>query len=104
MDGVGGGSNPQWHARLTAYAARLKRDPELAARAWRELLGGGGRGGLRRSMYAATRVEPPEVPRPIEEVPWAGTNGTAQWSLNAIQVLALAGDHVPERSPLWDQE
>ena len=104
VDGVGGGSNPQWHARLTAYAARAGRDPQLAERAWRELLGGGPRGGVRRAPYAAAAVEPPDVPRKVQEVPWLATNNASQWSLNAIQVLALVGDHVPERNPLWDPE
>jgi hypothetical protein len=104
VDGVGGGSNPQWHARLTAWAARAAGDPQLAERAWRELLGGGPRGGVRRSPYAAATVEPPDVLRPIQEVPWLATNNASQWSLNAIQVLALVGEHVPERSPLWDPE
>ncbi len=103
VDGVGGGSNPQWHARLTAYAARQGRDPQLAARAWRELLGGGPRG-PRRAMYAPMRIDPPEVLRPIEEVPSLSTNSAAQWALNAIQVLELVGEHIPERSPLWDRE
>jgi hypothetical protein len=104
VDGVGGGSNPVWHARLTAWAARVKGDPALAERAWRELLGSGPRGGgIRRAMYAPAPVEPPEVLRPIDEIPFIGTNGTSQWSLNAIEVLALAGDQMPAQSPLWER-
>jgi hypothetical protein len=99
-DGIGGGSNPRWHARLTAYAARQEKDPALAERAWRELLGGG----VHRRMDPLEKVEPPDVLRPIEEVPSLSTNNVSQWSLNAIQVLAFVGEHIPERSPLWDQD
>jgi hypothetical protein len=102
-DGVGGGSNPQWHARLTAYAAMVEHDPALADRAWRELLGTSPRG-VRRVMYPQTKVEVPNALRPIDEVSLISTNSVAQWSLNAIQVLALAGDRIPERSPLWDDK
>jgi hypothetical protein len=102
VDGVGGGSNPRWHARLTAFAAMVKQDAALGERAWRELLEGG-RGGPRRQRYPLVKVEPPEVPRPIEEVAFASTNDTAQWSLNAIQVLELAGGQMPKTHPLWDE-
>jgi YetA-like protein len=102
VDGVGGGSNQQWHARLTAYAAKLKQDPQLAARAWKELLDRGGRP-ARRAPYAPKTITPPEVLRPVEEVA-ADTNDTSQWSLNAIQVLELIGDQMPEHSALWDDE
>jgi YetA-like protein len=102
-DGVGGGSFPQWHARLTAYAAKVKQDPQLAARAWTELLGRGGRR-QRRASYVPKTIAPPEVLRPVEESLSSDTNDTAQWSLNAIEVLDLVGDQMPEHSPLWDEK
>jgi hypothetical protein len=84
----------QGHARLTAYAAREKQDPELAARAWREFRGGGG--GLPHDVTLATaRVEGPAVLNPVEEALWVSTNGVAQWGLAAIQCLAMAGDSLP---------
>ncbi|WP_428941039.1 Tat pathway signal sequence domain protein [Fontivita pretiosa] len=80
------------HSRLSAYAARRKSDRRLAERAWRELLG---RGGL-PTPPAVQRIEGPHVLNPIDEVPWVSTNSTSQWSLAAIQNLALAGEAIPE--------
>lgn len=85
----------QGHARLTAYAAREKRDPQLAARAWREFRGGSG--GLPHNVTLATeRIEGPAVLNPVEEALWVSTNGVAQWGLAAIQCLALAGESLSE--------
>lgn len=97
--GIGGGSFPGWHARLTAWTAHHRNDSRLAARAWRELLDD--TWGGRTRMFASRPVDGPAVVRPLREVPWASTNHTAQWSLNAIQLLELVGDHLPEEHPLW---
>jgi hypothetical protein len=35
--------------------------------------------------------------------PWTSTNSTAQWCLNAIEVLELIGDTIPEYPPLWSE-
>jgi hypothetical protein len=92
-------SSPEWHARLTAYAARETGDPKLAARAWAELLG------ETRAKYqdifpvAPKRVEAPLVLQPIEEITRVSTNHVSQWSLNVIEVLAFVGDQAPDRLP-----
>jgi len=47
------------------------------------------------------RVEGPDVLNPIDEVP-LGTNGVAQSSLTAIEVLQLCGDKLPAEIPTAD--
>ena len=46
-------------------------------------------------MFATRMVKGPDVLNEIEEVPMLSTNSTAQWCLNAIEVLAMAGDRAP---------
>ena len=90
----------QGHARLTAFAAQINRDPALARRAWREFSrdeGSEGRGGNRKPE--ARTLSGPAVLRPVDEAAWISTNGTAQWGLAAIECLALAGDALPEKTP-----
>ena len=84
----------QGHSRLTAYAAREKKDPALAQRAWQEF-GQGGGGPRARGRFESRRVVGPAVLRPVDEGPFVSTNGTAQWGLAAIQCLALIGDSQP---------
>ena len=40
----------------------------------------------------------------LEEVPGISTNNTAQWCLNAIQLLHLVGDKMPETHELWNSK
>lgn len=77
-------------ARFTGWAARRRRDPELARRAWARLL----------TRDASIHQFIPTPPRhamdrlrgePVDEMQPA-TNCAAQWCLNAIELLAL----VPE--------
>ena len=91
---VHGGGNALWvgHSRLTAYAAARSGDKALAQRAWAEF--------FRDRRYGAEQLRtrqvlPPAVLRPVDEAPWVSTNDAAQWSLAAIQNLALIGDHLP---------
>jgi hypothetical protein len=84
------------HSRLTAYAARKKRDPNLAARAWKEFLGGEGRRGPSQRFGTKTEtITGPAVLQPVDEAPWVSTNDTAQWSLSAIENLQLVPDALP---------
>jgi hypothetical protein len=83
----------QGHSRLTAYAARAARDPKLAARAWEEFNGRGGRIPS-ADVPEIKRISGPDVLRPIEEARYVSTNGTAQFGLAAIQCLALVGDYL----------
>jgi hypothetical protein len=45
------------------------------------------------------KVNPPAVLNPVDELPWVGTNGAAQSSLQSIQVLEMCGDKLPEEIP-----
>lgn len=82
------------HARCTAYGAWLRKDPELAQRAWSELLGDGNLE-RRRRWQAITKVTGPDVLNPIDEAR-LGTNGAAQTGLAFMQCLALIGDVEPD--------
>ena len=85
----------QGHARLTAYAARLKGDPALARRAWEEFaLDWRGRRQAAGPL-PVQRISGPAVLRPVDEARGVSTNDTAQWGLAAIQCLALVGEHQP---------
>jgi hypothetical protein len=81
--GGGAGAN----GRLPAYAYLKTKDPKWAERAWEQL--------LRAPSFATRPVKGPEVLNDIDEVPMLSTNSTAQWCLNAIEVLAMAGDRSP---------
>lgn len=83
------------HSRLTAYAAVLKNDPGLAARAWREFSSGRAGYGVRKELRS-TRVSGPAVLNPVDESFALNTNATSQWGLTAMQMLALVGDRMPE--------
>ncbi len=81
----------QGHARLTAYAAYRRKDPALAARAWKEFTEG--RAGYSpRQAFAAKRIEGPAVLNPVDEGPGISTNASAQWGLAGIVCLAYARD------------
>jgi hypothetical protein len=85
----------QGHSRLTAYAAAANHDPALAQRAWKEFYHGDGPhtdGG----PLKITRVEGPEVLRPVDEAAHVSSNGTAQWGLAAIECLAWVGEQIPK--------
>jgi hypothetical protein len=87
--------------RLTAFAAKELNDDKLAERAWSEFLGGRRRKSSddmsnQPNLYKSTIISSPEVLNPVHENPLVGTNGTAQWGLNAIFMLELIGDKIPE--------
>lgn len=79
------------HSRFTAYAAVARKDPALAARAWREFSVSDdqhdtvARGTVRK-------IGGPDVLKGVDEMVGVSTNGSAQWSLAAFQNLALIGD------------
>jgi hypothetical protein len=83
------------HSRLTAYAAWKKRDPLLAACAWREFVVDDRRWASQRYRAKTERIEGPAVLHPIDEAAWVSTNDTSQWSLAAIQNLALVPEALP---------
>lgn len=90
------GNLGQGHSRLTACAARLTADAELAKRAWAELAGGRAGYGPRVAELTSERLEGLQVLRPVDEARWVSTNVTAQWGLAAMQCLALVPEALPE--------
>jgi hypothetical protein len=93
---VSNGRGPHF-SRMTAYAAMAIKDPKLAERAWSEFF----RNVMGNSphTFEPRKVESPDVPRALDEIPFVSTNDTAQWSLNAIELLQLVGDSIPEKQP-----
>ncbi|WP_145647448.1 exo-rhamnogalacturonan lyase family protein [Pseudoduganella lurida] len=82
-------------SRMTGYAAYQARDKALALRTWREFfqsafLKDGG------AALTPRRVGGADVLRPLVELPNLSTNATAQWSLAAIQNMALVGETLDE--------
>jgi hypothetical protein len=57
-----------------------------------------GRTSLYTTFNTITFDEPASL-EPVDEVEGVSTNNTAQWSLNAIQLLELAGDQFPDNHP-----
>ena len=49
-------------------------------------------------------MDKPELLEPIYEVEGVSTNNTAQWCLNAIELLELVGDQIPEDHILFSGE
>jgi hypothetical protein len=90
------GRQGHWYARMPAYVANVKNDPRMAERAWDWLLNEETSG-----QFDPTLVEGANALKPLEEVPDISTNNTAQWCLNAIELLELVGDQMPEQNALW---
>ncbi|SMO34414.1 Tat pathway signal sequence domain protein [Gracilimonas mengyeensis] len=88
----------QSHSRITAYAAAMTNDEELAKRAVPELIqdewGVHANAPRMQKSLSTLRIEGPESINPVDEAPWVSTNDSAQWGLAAIQVSALVGEHV----------
>jgi len=85
----------QAHSRLAAYAAARSGDAGLADLAWRAFEGMG-EWLVHRRDFALTRIDPPRVLRPVDEVRTVSTNDAAQYGLAAIQNLALIGDRLSD--------
>ena len=88
--------------RLGAFAAREMKDDYLMDVMWERFLGNAfGRDGQLRSVPGQTNViMPPEVIYPQDENSSVGTNGTAQWNLDAIMMLELGRDRIPSMEKL----
>jgi hypothetical protein len=78
--------------RLAAYAYYKTKNPVFAQKAYARIAG-------RKGSYTTTLVEPPEVLNPLVEIGKTGTNGTAQSSLIAIEVLEMCADQLPDSVP-----
>ena len=95
------GQLPNGHSRLTAYAAVQLDDAALVDRAWAEFFTKDDEQTSDRRYTTTIRRVPagPDSLNPVDETPWMSTNDAAQWSLAAIQNLALIGDTLPANDP-----
>jgi hypothetical protein len=73
--------------RLSAYVYRETKNAAFARRAW---------SGVKLPAYATTHLEGAAVLNPIDEISGLSTNSTVQTCLEAIEVLEMCGDFVPE--------
>ncbi|RPI06628.1 MAG: hypothetical protein EHM64_02255 [Ignavibacteriae bacterium] len=90
------GNPGSWYARLPAYYANITGDTAYAARAWDEFLNPRAR---YYPDFTLQKFEGIQSLQPVYEVRGASTNNTAQWCLNAIELLELVGDQLPEDNP-----
>lgn len=92
------GDSGPWFARLPAYYAYATGDKSYAKRAWNEFLGSDGT--RYQTPFNMVLFDGDATLEPVYEVPGVSTNNTAQWCLNAIELLELVGDDLPENHPL----
>lgn len=76
--------------RLLAYSAWQKRSPQLTAEAWRDLWGRIEH--TSAPAFRIDRIEPPQVPAPIDYWWGISTNDAALWSLDAIYMIETLQD------------
>ncbi|MCG9970012.1 hypothetical protein [Christiangramia crocea] len=86
-----------WYSRLAAYYYSKTGNEKYARRAWETFLADNPWGDY--TTFNSTIYDEPESLEPVDEVKGVSTNNTAQWSLNAIQLLELVGDQFPEDHP-----
>jgi YetA-like protein len=88
--------------RMAAYGAALTHDTRRAAQVWRQFLhpmfGMNARG-----PFDSHPVAGAAVPEAIDEIRMVSTNGTAQWCLNAIELLQFVGDQMPAKDSDWEK-
>ncbi len=87
------------YCRLPAYYAFQTKDNIRAQKVWDEFLMMGYY--KNNSTFPTQIVKTPDVLRSILEVQNVSTNNTAQWSLNAIELLEMIGDAIPIEHDLW---
>jgi hypothetical protein len=93
-------SQGNWYAKMAAFAAYVNQDPKLAHRAWQDFLGSPSKNAA-GEVFASGRIAGPDVPIAADEVPGVSTNSTAQWCLNAIELMEMVGKYMPENDPRW---
>lgn len=82
--------------RMLAFAGRELDDEYRIKLAWKRFLQSSvAPDGTLRDQVPVTRIEGSDTLIPFDESPRVGTNGTAQWNLEAIIMLGLIGDRIP---------
>ena len=98
------GDNAGDYARQPGYAYYITKDAKFAKRAWDQFLPSTqGRFGGWPNKFDSKLLTGPTVLKPLYEIRNVSTNSTSQWCLNAIELLQLAGDSVPEHNIAWDK-
>ncbi len=97
------GDNTLWYARLPAYYANKTGKLDWAEKAWDDFLDRG-RGETENTNFDMKLINKPVILSPVYEVKGVSTNNTAQWCLNAIELLELVGDQIPEDHPRFNQK
>ncbi|GLR19607.1 exo-rhamnogalacturonan lyase family protein [Portibacter lacus] len=92
-----------WYARLPAYYANSTGEADWAVKAWSDFLKKSNWENI-YTHFNMELVDEPGMLRPVYEVKGVSTNNTAQWCLNAIELLGLVGDQLPEDHPLFSQK
>ncbi|MDQ3846469.1 MAG: Tat pathway signal sequence domain protein [Bacteroidota bacterium] len=88
-----------WYARMPAYVAKATNDSRYADTAWKAFLAP-----RTNNQFTPRTIKGADALKSLEEVPDISTNNTAQWCLNAIQLLEMIGDKLPEQHPFWSSK
>ena len=91
------GSLDPWYARLPAYTASVTNESKYSDMAWKAFLSPG-----TSTQFTPLPVTGADALKLLTEVKNISTNNTAQWCLNAIELLELVGDKLPEQHPFWN--
>jgi hypothetical protein len=87
--------------RLPAYFAYKKQDVEAAKKVWSTFLDP--KYYTRGNTFNPRRINSPDVIKSLDEIGNISTNNTAQWCLNAIELLELIGKEMPKDNALWQK-
>ncbi|WP_297091787.1 hypothetical protein [uncultured Draconibacterium sp.] len=94
------GQQGTWYARLPAYYAKISGEKKYAEKAWSYFLNPEPYQ-QRYTNFDLNFVNNPLLLKPVYEVQGVSTNHTAQWCLNAIELLELIGDQIPDEHPVF---
>lgn len=84
--------------RLPAYYAQQTKNRQRAEKAWSIFLSDPTF--RQNTVFYTQQVKTPAALRILLETPLLSTNNVAQWSLNAIEMLEMIGQWLPEKHPL----
>jgi YetA-like protein len=87
--------------RLPAYYAYKKQDAAAAKKVWAEFLSP--KYYAKGNTFNPRRINSPDVLKSLDEIGGISTNNTAQWCLNAIELLELIGKELPKDNALWQK-
>ena len=97
------GDKHSWSSRMPAYYASVTGDSTYAQEAWRRLLRTNPRRKGNLPMFEMNIYDRKDSLEPVYEIRNISTNFTAQWCLNAIQILELVGNDIPEEHERFNE-